>query len=265
MDAKRQSLLCRLAAKRQISADITRLDFEWRGSPPRAGQFFMVKPRRSAVFLARPLSVAGTEDGTVIFVVARRGAGTAELASMGAGEAALLTGPLGNCWADFAIHDAKKTVALLAGGVGIAPLAALISESVRRNSLKFDVLAGFRRGADGEALFSALGIGAGEALIVNEDAGEDDTAPTSVKRRLVTDFLDAGKYAAVFACGPAAMLKAAAALCRTSGVPCFVSLENRMACGTGACLGCTVRTRSGGKRCCADGPIFDAGEVFFDD
>jgi NAD(P)H-flavin reductase len=261
MSAQKQSRLCRLAAKRRVTADITRLDFEWRGDQPRAGQFFMVKPQRSAVFLARPLSVAGMEDGAVSFVVARRGAGTAELAAMGAGEDALLTGPLGNCWADFAVGANGKPAALLSGGVGIAPLAAFISESVLQNNIKFEVLAGFRRGEDGMALFSALGIGADEALI----AGEETNPPPNVKKGRVTDFLDAGRYAAVFACGPVPMLKTAAALCSASGIPCFVSLEKRMACGTGACLGCTVRTSSGNKRCCADGPIFDAGEVFFDD
>jgi NAD(P)H-flavin reductase len=261
MDAPKQSLLCRLADNRRVTAGIMRLDFEWQGSQPRAGQFFMIKPRRSAVFLARPLSVAGTDGGTVSFVAALRGAGSAELAAMVAGETALLTGPLGNCWADFAIHDTKKPVAMLSGGVGIAPLAAFRAESLRRNNLKFDFLAGFRRSEDGKALFSALGIGTDDTLI----AGEDIKAPSGIRRGLVTDFLDAGKYAAVFACGPAPMLKTAAALCRKAGVPCFVSLEKRMACGTGACLGCTVQTRSGNRRCCADGPIFDAVEVFFDE
>jgi NAD(P)H-flavin reductase len=58
------------------------------------------------------------------------------------------------------------------------------------------------------------------------------------------------------------MLKAVAAKCRAAAVPCFVSLEKRMACGVGACLGCTVKTVSGNRRCCADGPIFKADEVF---
>jgi NAD(P)H-flavin reductase len=261
MNVRKQSLSCRLAETRQVTSYITRLGFEWRGCPPRAGQFFMIKPRRSAVFLARPLSVAGTDGGAVSFVVARRGTGTAELSAMGTGEEAVLTGPLGNCWADFAVQTDEKPAALLSGGVGLAPLAAFSAESSSQNRLNFEFLAGFRHGTDGEALFSALGIGADGALIT----GEDDASPPNVRRGLVTDFLDAGRYAAVYACGPAPMLKTAASLCRKAGVPCFVSLESRMACGTGACLGCTVRTRSGGKRCCADGPIFDAGEVFFDD
>jgi NAD(P)H-flavin reductase len=254
-----------MTAKQRLTADIVLLDFEWRGSSPQAGQFFMVKPARSAVFLARPLSVAGTGGGIVRFLVAQRGAGTEEFAAMGENEMALLTGPLGNCWDSFIPKTRGKPVALLSGGVGIAPLAAFCSELTQWGGHDFELLSGFRRGADGVALFSALGIRADGAVIAGEDGIEGENMPANVRQGLITDFFDAGKYAAVFACGPVPMIKAAAMLCRKAGVPCFVSLETRMACGTGACLGCTVRTRSGNRRCCADGPIFDADEVFFDD
>ena len=86
----------------------------------------------------------------------------------------------------------------------------------------------------------------------------------------IPDFFEPEQYAAVCACGPQAMLKAVAVKCKNAGVPCFVSLEQRMACGVGACLGCTVKTINGNKglqnqRCCADGPIFNADEVIFDE
>jgi NAD(P)H-flavin reductase len=61
------------------------------------------------------------------------------------------------------------------------------------------------------------------------------------------------------------MLKAVVSKCKAAGVPCFVSMERRMACGVGACLGCTVRTVNGNRRCCADGPIFKADEGIFDE
>jgi NAD(P)H-flavin reductase len=211
------------------------------------------------------LSVAGKGGGSVRFLVARRGAGTEEFATMCENEQALLTGPLGNCWSGFIPKTGGKPVALLSGGVGIAPLAAFCSELTRRGGPDFELLSGFRRGEDGAALFSALGIRADGAVIAGEDRIGVENMPANVRQGLVTDFLDAEKYAAVFVCGPIPMMKAATALCRKAGVPCFVSLETRMACGTGACLGCTVRTRSGNRRCCADGPIFDADEVFFDD
>ena len=81
---------------------------------------------------------------------------------------------------------------------------------------------------------------------------------------LIPDFLEPEKYAAVCACGPDPMLKAVMAKCNNVQVPCFISTERRMACGVGACLGCTVKTVNGNRRCCADGPIFNANEVIFD-
>jgi dihydroorotate dehydrogenase electron transfer subunit len=260
MKAEKRSLLCRLRSKRALAGGIALLDFEWPFTPPSAGQFFMVKPARTSVFLARPLSAAASGEGTVSFLAAVRGRGTAELVAMIVGEEALLTGPLGNGWAAFLPKDAAKPVLLLSGGLGAAPLAAAGAE-LRRTSVHFDFLAGFRRGADGESILSSLGIEAGRALIVSEDGGG---RPNS-KRGLVTDFLDPQNYSAVFACGPEAMLRSAVLLCRKAGTRCFVSLEARMACGVGACRGCAVPARDGAyRRCCSDGPIFDGEDVFFE-
>ena len=80
----------------------------------------------------------------------------------------------------------------------------------------------------------------------------------------IPDFLEAEKYSAVCACGPEPMLKAVAEKCKKAGTPCFISLERHMACGAGACLGCTVKTINGNRRCCADGPIFNAEEIIFE-
>jgi NAD(P)H-flavin reductase len=266
MKAKKQNILSALSAKRKIIAGITRLDFEWRGPPPRAGQFFLVKPVRSSVFLARPLSAAGRDDNSVCFIAAERGRGTAELAAMYAGEEALLTGPLGNTWSDFIPAGADKPLALLSGGIGLAPLAAFYAELLENNFSNFDFFAGFRNGEDGEKLLSAFESGLPEAILVSEDeSGLSASNGRMLKHGLVTDFLDVEKYAAVFSCGPAPMLRALAIRCRMANIPCFVSLETRMACGTGACLGCSLPVRGGGfKRCCADGPVFNAEEVFFD-
>ena len=261
MKTKRQSATCRLNAKRDLGGGNALLNFEWPFQPPRSGQFFMVKAERTSVFLARPLSVALSGVCGVSFLITARGRGTSELAAMSAGDNALLTGPLGNGWADFLPQDASKPVMLLSGGIGAAPLAALGAE-LGRSSVSFVFLAGFRRGADGESILSALGSGADGALIVSEDGGGRPNAG----RGLVTGFLDAQNYSAVFACGPQAMLKSAALLCREAGTPCFVSLEARMACGTGACLGCAVPARDGAyKRCCSDGPVFNAEDVFFNE
>ena len=297
-----RSVHCELIYNDFISKDIFRLVFVWpeavqeKLAEPKAGQFFMIKPERSAVFLGRPISVANwhsavknnniirkkirsnkspyqkylaekyLESDTVTFLIARRGRGTMELAAMRTGEEAELTGPLGNAWEDFLPPVAGKAgqgtgpVALIGGGIGLAPLSALVCEE--SPGYTFDLYAGFRTGFKStEEQFALLGMafsGAKNIIFATEDG------KAGLKGR-IPDFLEPEKYAAVCACGPEPMLKAVAAKCKAASVPCFVSLERRMACGVGACLGCTVKTVSGNRRCCADGPIFNAQELIFDD
>jgi NAD(P)H-flavin reductase len=196
---------------------------------------------------------------TVRFLFAVMGRGTRELSEMKKGETALLTGPLGNSFLDFMPANPAKPVALVSGGIGIAPLISLAdSLSEDSSSLEFHFYAGFRTGFRRPetrlAVISMMGD-ADKKLIITEDGHEK-------MKGLVTDALRPEHYAAVFACGPEPMLRAVAQRCAAERTPCFVSLERRMACGVGACLGCTVETRDGNKRCCSDGPIFPAGEVF---
>jgi len=203
--------------------------------------------------------VAKWEHDTVTFLIALRGQGTQELAAMRIGDEAELIGPLGNAWADFLppVKDGNK-IALIGGGIGIAPLNALLCETSAR---RFDLYAGFRTGFKNDEEKNALLGAANQAnkiVIATEDG-------TDGHKGRIPDFLEPEQYAAVCACGPEPMLKAVAAKCKAAGVPCFISLEKRMACGVGACLGCTVKTVSGNRRCCADGPIFKADEVIFDE
>jgi NAD(P)H-flavin reductase len=270
-----------------LSRDIFRMDFAWQGPAPKAGQFFMIKPDRTSVFLGRPVSVALWNPGlksekaarrrqretgqsmeflttdTVRFLVTPRGKGTRELLAMQIGENAELTGPLGNSWKQFlrpfkAVSPDSKPVALVAGGIGAAPLAAFAGET---SSQRFDFYLGLKRGfKDLEEMAGLLGpslLDHRKLIIASEDGKEKH-------RGRITDFLDPADYRTVFACGPEPMLRVVAAKCREAAVPCYISLERRMACGVGACLGCTVTTSAGNRRCCADGPVFNAEEVVFD-
>ncbi|MDR1374804.1 MAG: dihydroorotate dehydrogenase electron transfer subunit, partial [Treponema sp.] len=137
-----------------------------------------------------------------------------------------------------------------------APLTAFAAELRRRS---FDYYAGFRTSINDkeEALLGPAFVNAAEKIIAAEDG-------YGGRQGRITGFLEAAKYRAVYACGPEPMLRAAAAICRKAGTPCFISAERRMACGTGACLGCTVKTAGGGRRCCTDGSIFPAEEIYFD-
>ncbi|MDR1106227.1 MAG: dihydroorotate dehydrogenase electron transfer subunit [Treponema sp.] len=270
--AVKQSLSSVLLDNEPVNSEIFRLDFEWEGNAPRAGQFFMIKPERTSVFLGRPVSaaswtIAKGKKSAAGFLVARRGRGTEELAGMRPGEKAELTGPLGNAWADFLPPPDGRKIALVGGGVGVAPLEAFAAELAGRgdnrgNRCGFDFYAGFktgpgkeeRRGILGPALFPN-----GELIVAAEDGGG------GCLRGRIPDFLDPAKYGAVYACGPEAMLKTAAAKCAALKVPCFIGMERRMACGVGACLGCTIKTTDGNRRCCADGPVFEAERIIFDE
>jgi NAD(P)H-flavin reductase len=231
----------------------------------------MVKPKRSGVFLGRPLSAAGWSAdlrhlpgepaGTpgaeyrVRFLLVPRGKGTGELAALRAGEEAELTGPLGNAWEDF-LPPREEPVALIGGGIGIAPLLAFAGELPQG---RFDFYAGFRtlRGEE-NGLLGPVRSRARETFIATEDG-------TAGRKGRIPDLFDPAAYGAVFACGPEPMLRRIAAQTKQAAVPCLVSLERRMACGVGACLGCTVQTARGNRRCCADGPIFNAEEWYFDE
>jgi NAD(P)H-flavin reductase len=296
---EKKTLRCGVLRNQWLTGEIFRLDIAWSGPPPKAGQFFLIMPERTSCFLCRPVSAAlwepAEEDNpknrrrlrgkpyevvqyhitdSIAFMILLRGRGTEELAGLQPGDKVELIGPLGNAWTDF-LRDtdcqqktaplpdkARETkIALIGGGIGIAPLIALALELPKD---RFDFYAGFKtlsvkpKSYEYEHLLGPVFFRAGEIILATEDGKTGNKGP-------IPDFLDPGKYRAICACGPEPMLKAVTAKCAAAGIPCFISMEKRMACGVGACLGCTVRTTEGNKRCCADGPVFPAGEIIFDE
>jgi NAD(P)H-flavin reductase len=247
---------------RPLDAGIFALEVEWAGPAPRPGQFFMVRPLRTSCFLGRPISVAGFADGRITFLIARVGRGTRELATLRPGEEVELTGPLGNSFLDFLpgiAHGTPPALAIIGGGIGVAPLL-LLSRQCRAQGIDATFLAGYKTASGLEQMLPA------DAELFTED-GSSGTRPAT--RGFATSGFCAVDYDGVFACGPLPMLKAVARLCAADTTPCFVSMERRMACGVGACLGCTIPTRGPdgatvNRRCCADGPVFTATEVLFE-
>jgi NAD(P)H-flavin reductase len=134
------------------------------------------------------------------------------------------------------------------GGIGIAPLSALGDEL----GGGFDLYAGFRSGSFG---LESLREKADTLVVATEDGTEG-------RRGRIPDFVEFRGRPSVFACGPLPMLRAVAERCGALGLPCYISMEALMACGVGACLGCAISTGKGNRRCCADGPIFPAEEIF---
>lgn len=207
-------------------------------------QFYMLRAWKRDPLLSRPFSVFDcTEDG-LSFLYAVRGNGTEQLRRLRPGDRITVMGPLGNGW-----KRSGERIALIGGGAGIAPLFY-----TARVFGQVDVYLGFQKEPFLVDEFARVGA----AVHVASESGNEG------HKGLVTDLFQPEGYDACYACGPFSMLAAVHALCRHAGVPLFVSLEERMACGIGACLGCAVRTKRGILRVCREGPVFPAAEVIWD-
>lgn len=227
----------------QVAPDLFLLKVKGR-FPAGPGRFYMLRAWDLDPPLSRPLSVLDRTDEEISFLYAVRGRGTELLSRLSPGDPLTLFGPLGNGWA-----RAGERVALIGGGVGIAPLLY-----TARLFGKVDVYLGFRGRPFLVDEFEAV---AGR-LYLSSESGE------GARQGLITDLFRPDGYDACYACGPFPMLAAVSEACQRAGVPLFVSLEERMACGIGACLGCAVKTRQGFLRVCRDGPVFRAEEVIWD-
>ena len=253
-----KSVVCEVINNTNVTEEFFILSFYWKEIPPRAGQFFMLKPLRASNFLPRPIGVFdyNHREKIIKFLICRKGRGTIELSQVTAGEKVQLTGPAGNAWADFLPENGKA--ALVGGSAGIAPLAALVGE---KPDYYFHFFAGFRQGftnKEQENLILGSAVESKKIVISAEDGRN------ALIGKIVDFIFEPEQYDVIFACGPAPMLNAIKKKCKSKDVPCFISMESRFACGAGACFGCTVRTIKGNRRCCKDGPIFSAEEVIFD-
>jgi dihydroorotate dehydrogenase electron transfer subunit len=230
----------------QIASDVWRLTVATpaAGGP---GQFYLVRAWGHDPLLSRPLSIHDVGPGTVSFLYQVRGKGTELLTHLVPGDTLTVTGPLGN---GFGTGDLHGNVAVVTGGIGIAPALYLVRSLPGRH---VTVIAGFRHEVYGLSEFRLLGT---DVLVATEDGCEGAEG-------LCTEIFDPSTFDTVLTCGPTPMMAQVAQLCAEAGVPCQASLEAHMACGVGACLVCACATLSGNKRVCADGPVFDAAEVIW--
>lgn len=216
-----------------------------RNSKP--GQFFEVRVSEKVdPLLRRPFSCHRISKGAVEILYEAVGPATGILSHRKAGQILDIIGPLGN---GFEISKCKAV--LVGGGIGVAPLLAL-AESMRN---KPSVLIGARTRAHVlcEKEFKALGCG---VSVATDDGSKGHEG-------FVTDLLKGHAGADIYACGPHAMLKTVSGIARHAGVSCQVSLEERMACGVGVCLGCPVKVSGGYKMVCKDGPVFDSCDIIW--
>ena len=221
----------------------------------RAGQFVHI--RAEGYTLRRPISICeiDKEKGTVRIVFEVRGGGTDRLSQVAVGDEMDIILPLGN---GFTIKDVPedKNVVVVGGGIGVPPMCGVAS--LYKN---VKAIIGFRN-KDKVILEQDLKRIGAEVTVCTDDGSYGEKGVVSVP---LEKELEKGKTAMIYACGPAPMLKAVIAAAEKYNIPCEVSLEERMACGVGACVGCACRIKRDGKelvlRVCKDGPVFKAEEV----
>ncbi|QLA19589.1 dihydroorotate dehydrogenase electron transfer subunit [Desulfolutivibrio sulfoxidireducens] len=217
-----------------------------------AGQFAMLRPPSFGLEMAwaRPFSIFGVTPGTVEFFIQTTGRGTARLAELSPGDPLVMWGPLGR---GFAVEPDTPTL-LLAGGVGIAPFGPYIASHPAPGILR--LLFGHRVPLDAYPFAAMAGTIRAESFHEKEP-GDLDRFLGLLRERV------AGYSGGlVLACGPRPFLAAVADMGRAVGARVQVSLENRMACGVGACLGCVEKDVTGQLlQTCVRGPVFWAKDL----
>ncbi|MGL4955158.1 MAG: dihydroorotate dehydrogenase electron transfer subunit [Cetobacterium sp.] len=217
----------------------------------KAGQFFMLKLNNEIRILRRPISLhyADKDRNILEFYYEVKGGGTKEFATLKAGDSLNIQGPLGT---GFTTSTKGKKCVVVGGGMGIAPIKLLIDELKKENEVIF--IAG---GRSKEALniLGNLNLDKVKTYITTDDGslGEKGNVISVLSKVLADEKIDM-----VQTCGPHKMMEAVAETSQNAEVFCEVSLEERMACGVKACVGCSIKTLDGMKKVCHDGPVFDS-------
>lgn len=222
----------------------------------RAGQFISMYSKNGATLLPRPISICEiSEDKTELRIVYRVvGKGTDEFSKLSTGETVKILGALGN---GYTLKD--KTAILAAGGIGVPPIVELAKELKKKYDCRISIVAGYR-----DELFLLDELKQyGDVYISTEDGS------SGVKGNIIDairEYNISGDI--IYACGPMPMLRAVKQFAIDKNIEAQISLEEKMACGIGACLGCVCKTKNkdehtyvNNTRICTDGPVFEAREV----
>lgn len=247
---------CPIVSKEEISDGIFDMiiENEELAKSAQCGQFLHIECGGDT-FLRRPISICDAYDDKLRFIFQVKGEGTKELAKRNIGEALDVIGPLGR---GFEITDAKNPV-IIGGGIGVFPLYMLAKK------VEADVFLGFRT--------KSLTVMEDEFKNVSKSVtvGTDDGSYgyNGYIAEAMKEYIDKNECDMIYCCGPKPMLKAVKAIAEERGIPCQISLEQRMGCGIGACLVCSCETVHEGtdryKRVCKNGPVFYSTEVTLND
>jgi dihydroorotate dehydrogenase electron transfer subunit len=218
----------------------------------RCGQFGNISVGGTHL-LRRPIAICKMEGREVTFCYQIKGEGTQRLKTLGVGEKLNVLMPLGN---GFYVEENEKKIALVGGGVGVFPLISVLREYGADKEISAYI--GYRnKGAvcgveEFEKAYKFVGV---------TDDGSYGEKMNAVQA-FQADLAKGNRPDVVLACGPTPMLRALIKVVKEENLPCYVSLEERMGCGIGACLVCVCDMTNGKKaRVCKDGPVFSANEV----
>lgn len=245
-----QRLIGRVISCTAVSPRVFLLQIE---APPiaaesRPGQFITLTCGDHTL-LRRPFSIQDADSNRIAILFSVVGRGTEWLSRRQPGDSLDILGPLGN---GFTLQPHSRNLLLVAGGIGIAPLAFL-ARKASAQGLSVKLILG---AATASGLLPAPS--GAEVVIVTEDG-------SAGRKGLATDLLPelSGWADEIFACGPIPMYRAMAGMLRGDR-PVHILLEQVMGCGVGACRGCSIPTKQGIKTVCHDGPVFELGEILWE-
>lgn len=251
---EKTKMTARVVSQKKLTEDIFSMwiQAEEIAAAAKPGQFISVYTKDAGKLLPRPISLCEVDriQGRIRIVYRVVGAGTKEFSGYQAGDSIEVMGPLGN---GFTLKDKKAF--LIGGGIGIPPMLEL----AKNLDCEKQMVLGYR-----DVLFLDKEFEAYGSVYV---ATEDGSAGTKGN---VIDAIKANGLTAdvIYACGPTPMLRVLKAYAEENGIECWLSLEEKMACGIGACLACVCQSREvdehthvHNKRICKDGPVFLAQEV----
>lgn len=259
------NIKAKLIKKEQLKEDIYKFSVEASQIVENAkpGQFIEVRVLDNIEpLLRRPISIYNIdkETGILEFIFQVKGKGTQILAKREIDEELDIVGPLGN--GTFEVKD-YKNVAIIGGGIGTFPLYELSKELKQDTASNVNIYLGFRS-KDFVVLEDEFKAVSDKLVITTDDGtyGIQGFAINELKKDIEAAAIDK-----IFACGPLPMLKAVQALAKETNILCQISLEEKMACGLGVCLGCAVKTAKSPSdapeywHVCKNGPVFNASDV----
>lgn len=220
------------------------------------GQFFMLKLKNEINILRRPISLhnISKEEGILEFYYEIKGHGTNELSSLLKGEFINIQGPLGN---GFSTNHENKNILIVAGGMGLAPCNFLSKELLNKNNV---TLVSGGRNSPALNILKNFTL-PHENIHLSTDDGSIGKKGSVIP--IMEEIIKDSNIDYIMSCGPHKMMESVAKIAFNNNIPCEISLEERMACGVKACVGCSIKTLDGMKKVCYDGPVFK-GEIIVD-